>query len=236
MKDLAVVIPVWNNYKYTNRVLKNLSKLPYSVILVDNNSEDETSKITSGDKLTVIRNDKNLGFAKACNIGFQRAANDFDRVLFLNNDIVVQDEDWIKDLLQYDGLSGPTVGCLSDEFSFVCEAGKFPSNGFYYMSGWCLSAKVETFAELTEDGDRGPFSEKFFAYFEDTDLSFRAIKKQIAFNKVKLSAKHVGRVTSKKLGTNVIYLQSKSIFMNSWQSKKEELVNAVRVHTKLERS
>lgn len=61
------------------------------VIVVDNGSSDGSiealESAVKGDRLTVIRNDDNLGFARACNIGAE--ASTADMLLFLNPDCVL---------------------------------------------------------------------------------------------------------------------------------------------------
>ncbi len=67
----------------------------YQIIVVDNNSKDNTvEKISSlkgryAKKLKVIVNKRNLGFSKGNNIGARKASGDF--LLFLNPDVLVQD-------------------------------------------------------------------------------------------------------------------------------------------------
>lgn len=48
-KNLAIVIPVFNNWLYTQKTLKYLQHLPndHLVIIVDNGSDDQTKKLIS---------------------------------------------------------------------------------------------------------------------------------------------------------------------------------------------
>lgn len=228
-KRLAIVIPVFNNWNYTNKTLKSLSLLgeDHKIIVVDNGSSDETKNLKSSDKIETVRNTDNQGFAKACNQGFEFAERlGYENVMFLNNDIkIIEDQNnWTKDIIKkcYSGkIIGPTVGCLDDNFNFVCEAKKFPTRGFSYMSGWCLSAATSTWKRLIGEDEIGPFSTLFFAYFEDTDLSFRAKALGIEFIVEDIPVKHIGRVTGKKVGLSSMYSASRNIFMNIWNDKKE---------------
>jgi len=76
----------------TDCVLSVLSEVvTRRVFVIDNDSHDESlkhlEKSISDNRLYVIRNGKNLGFATACNVGAH--ASDADTLLFLNPDSVL---------------------------------------------------------------------------------------------------------------------------------------------------
>jgi N-acetylglucosaminyl-diphospho-decaprenol L-rhamnosyltransferase len=60
-----------------------------TVIVVDNASPDKGLEVVSDLPVSVVRNESNLGFAKACNIGWRRGAGRY--VLFLNPDARIDD-------------------------------------------------------------------------------------------------------------------------------------------------
>ena len=94
------------------------------------------------------------------------------------------------------------------------------------MSGWCLAASKEIWNKLeikrenqftTEKIYPQIFSEEFGnAYFEDTDLSFRARELQIPFKVVDIPVVHFGRISSNQLNTQQLYTSAKQIFFNKW--------------------
>ena len=223
---LSIIIPVWNNWSYTQNCLKDLSKLPedHEIILVDNGSVDTTKMIHSGsslfhENLKVIHLKKNRGFAIGSNTGYAQATGEF--VMFLNNDIRVRKSlhDWTLPLIEGargGGLVGPTVGILDDNFNFLCETSKIPDRGQAYISGWNLTASRETFEKLKLSGEIGPFYTGFGTYFEDTDLSFRARKLGIPLTVIECPVHHFGKVTSKKLDTLKLYLPAKKKFIKKW--------------------
>lgn len=99
--DCSIIIPVFNQIQYTKRCLdfiqKNTPKDCYEIIVVDNHSNDGTKEFLRGlANLRVIRNEANLGFAKACNQGAGAASHEF--ILFLNNDVEVQ-KGWLTPLV-----------------------------------------------------------------------------------------------------------------------------------------
>jgi O-antigen biosynthesis protein len=238
-KTLSIVIPVFNKWNFTKSALADLRVLPldHEIIVVDNGSTDETKDIlpTNG-RIVYHRCSPNLGFAKACNIGYRIATA--PNVLFLNNDIRVKSDHktWTQNLLPFcsQGLVGPTMGQLDDKLHFVQEANRLlPGNS--YMSGWCLAASKEIweklnirryqgnpYVELWGDGNNSPqiFSEEFgLAYFEDTDLSFRARKLGIPMQVVDVPVAHFGKQTSKQLNVPKLYSEARQIFLNKWGHK-----------------
>jgi len=237
-KVLGIVIPVWNNWNYTKRALQDLLKLPkdHVIIVVDNGSTDETKDLTDkgfDGKVVVHRFGANLGFAKACNAGFAVGVDlGFENIMFLNNDIrVLKDhETWTQGLIssaRKGFIVGPTVGCLDEKLAFVCEASKWPTRGYGYLSGWNITASVETWNKLViEDTARpftvcpGPFSTEFgLAYFEDTDMGLRAREQKIPCEVVSVPVNHFGKATSTKLGLSGLYLHAKPIFLKKWEGR-----------------
>ena len=100
--DLSVIIV---NYKTPSHlkqciksIQKNESKLDYEIIVVDNNSQDETVKMIEDDfmynyknekinNVELIANKKNLGFPKAVNQGIKKSKGKY--ILLLNPDITI---------------------------------------------------------------------------------------------------------------------------------------------------
>jgi GT2 family glycosyltransferase len=227
-KTLAIVIPVWNQWAYTKRALQDLSKLPddHKLFIIDNGSTDNTKNLQSSGKIYVIRNSENLGFGFSSNQGFKAAVDlGYENVMFLNNDIGVFGNfvSWTAPLIssaQQGFIASPTVGCLDDNLEFVCESNKFPERGYGYLSGWNITASVKTWNRLILEGEVGPFySQKFFAFFEDPDLSFRAKKLGIELKIIPVPVRHIGHVTAKKIGLSELYSKSKKTFIELWGSK-----------------
>jgi len=239
----------WNFTKTCLKDLAKLPD-DHEVILVDNGSTDTTKKSTflwteptimvdaihpdhpgspgvdRPKELLVIKNKDNKGFSKACNQGFMLARGDY--VLFLNNDIKVKSdfETWTQVLIQKaeetGGLVGPTGGLLDDKLNFVKETSE-KVDGNFYMSGWCLCAKREVFQSFVLDSNefKGPFTEEFgIAYFEDTDLGFRAEEAGVPMEIVSVPVFHFGKMTSRKINLSEIFFGAKMKFVNKWAAKR----------------
>jgi len=231
-KILSIVVPVFNKYNFTRSCLKDLTRLTndHEIIIVDNGSTDETeSSLKESTEIVYKRYSYNMGFAKACNIGYYLATA--PNVLFLNNDIRVRSnhEDWTKPLIDKcaNSLCGPTMGLLNDNLEFVMEANKKLS-GKSYLSGWCIAGSKHIWSQLdiprkteciiTDACVPQIFSEEFgIAYFEDTDLSFRAKKIGIPLEVVSIPVVHFGRQTSSQLNTYQLYKSAREIFVNKWK-------------------
>jgi GT2 family glycosyltransferase/ADP-heptose:LPS heptosyltransferase/lipoprotein NlpI len=100
---VSLIIPVFNRIDYTKQCLnaleRNTQRHVYEVIIVDNASTDGTAEYLArleGNQ-RVIANEKNLGFAKACNQGARAASGEY--IIFLNNDTEPQ-AGWLDPLIQ----------------------------------------------------------------------------------------------------------------------------------------
>lgn len=94
--DVSVIIVSFNTHDLTveciNSVVRTVKKSSYEIIVVDNNSEDDSVKelkrLKINDlRLKIIKNTENVGFSRANNIGVKEASGRY--VLFLNSDTVV---------------------------------------------------------------------------------------------------------------------------------------------------
>lgn len=219
-KILSIVIPVYNKWNFTKSCLNDLSKLPndHEIIIIDNGSSDETQKQLEDNKEIIYhRNNDNLGFGKACNIGYNISFG--KNVMFLNNDIRVKNnyENWTKYLIEAakDAIVGPTMGQLDNNLNFIQEANRYLS-GNSYMSGWCITSSREIWNKLIIKNYLGPFNEEYFCYFEDTDLSFRVREMNIKMKVIDVPVVHFGKVTSKSLNTAKLYKEAREIFVKKW--------------------
>ncbi len=82
------MVVLWNRAELTLRCLRSIlqqPELPVELVLVDNQSTDETPVLlTRIAGATIVRNTSNLGFTVAANVGARAARGNL--LLFLNND------------------------------------------------------------------------------------------------------------------------------------------------------
>lgn len=101
--DCSIIIPVWNNAALTRQCLTALAQVTdgvtFEVVVVDNGSTDGVQDFlhTLGGDIQVIRNQDNLGFAKACNQGARAARGKY--LVFLNNDTIPL-QGWLAPLIE----------------------------------------------------------------------------------------------------------------------------------------
>ena len=70
----------------------NLSKSDYEIIVVDNDSHDDTISVIKKEfqELTIIENTNNEGFSKAVNQGFNISKG--DNICIINPDVIIKDD------------------------------------------------------------------------------------------------------------------------------------------------
>lgn len=115
--QISVVIVNYNAGPLLAECVRTALPQTSEILIVDNASQDSSIEDCAGlfsdePQLKIVRNETNLGFAAACNIGFSQASHDF--VLFLNPDCRL-DEGAVSELLraiQSDTSAGMVGGLL----------------------------------------------------------------------------------------------------------------------------
>ncbi|MBW4061654.1 glycosyltransferase family 2 protein [Candidatus Saccharibacteria bacterium] len=199
MHKYAVVIPNWNGLDWLADCLDSAltQTLPASVIVVDNGSTDGSVELIREHypQVVLICRDKNYGFTGGVNPGLEAALKlRVEAAALLNNDAIPA-PDWLEKLVAV--LSGnPKVGIAAAKirhfedtrldstgdlystwgFPFPrgrdeLDTGQFDSaeqRDVFAGSGGASLYRASMLREI------GLFDQRFFAYYEDTDISFRA--------------------------------------------------------------
>jgi hypothetical protein len=95
MSKLSVVLVNYRGWRDTLECVASLRRLEYSpveVIVVENGSPDESwERLRELEGVRLVKLDRNIGFAAACNLGMKQArATGAEFVWLLNNDTVVE--------------------------------------------------------------------------------------------------------------------------------------------------
>lgn len=159
-------------YNSENVLPSMLASLPANVdiIIVDNDSSDQSISIAKSYGAQTIENDINLGFGIACNLGAKLTDNDY--LLFLNPDTQIR-PDTIQILL--DAAKNHPQGIafnplMSKTFELYPEdQGSKELNEVTFSSGAALFISRKDFKTV------GGFDENIHLYFEDYDLSKRLL-------------------------------------------------------------
>jgi len=216
-KLVGIVIINYNNLKSTIECLNSLAKINYKnffVVIVDNESKEEKINNLSNMfhyKTVVLKNEKNIGFAAANNIGILKAIElKADYILLLNNDTIVK-LDFLNYLIKTVTEEKSIVGSLILNYynQDIWYAGgrfnKFKGTGYHvyqvnstitetdYITGCTLLVPSVAFKEV------GLLDERLFLYGEDLDFCLRCKtkgykmlvnSKSIVYHKIGLSSRN----------------------------------------------
>ena len=195
---VGIVIPVWNAVAYTLACLESLASLAYprfEVVVVDNGSTDGTAAaVREGyPGVTLIRNERNMGFAHACNQGLAQVfAHDAGFALLLNNDTLVA-PDMLLRLVETahsrpaDGILGPKI-CYADRPDIPWFTGIRFRGQIYIVRTASPKHQVQSEVPVPVDfisgcgmlirrpvyDAIGGLSEDYFMYYEDLDFCLQA--------------------------------------------------------------
>ena len=196
---VSVVIVNWNGRTALERalpsVLESLQRAGDNaeLVVVDNGSDDGSVEYldTVGTSCRIIANEENRGFSPAANQGIEATNGTY--VALLNNDVVC-DPDWLVRLVEVaDADQG--IGCAAAQLRYLDDPERINSAGIvvdllgrphdrhdgrsagdepaspvdvFGGSGGALLLRRSMLDEI------GLLDERFFAYFEDVDLAWRA--------------------------------------------------------------
>ena len=192
---VSVIILNYNAGKLLLDCFESIVKTDYDnfeIIIVDNASEDKSYRKCKEKfgRVSIIENEKNLGYCEGNNVGIQNAKGEF--IVILNPDTTVH-PDWLNELFYAynkfgEGLYQPKHLSLSEKtvymsagnmlnifgFGYAREKGKKDTNQFNeieeigYASGTCLFTSSSVLKKI------GLFDPFIFLYHDDLDLGWRA--------------------------------------------------------------
>ena len=204
MNNSRVLISIlnWNGGATTLEAIGAIYKSKYidfTILLIDNASTDGSIELIQREfpQVKVLKNSENLGFARGQNQGINFAKeNGYELVWILNNDtnvdpdalgllvgevdrdakvcmvspIIIDDD--TRQGLQFCGCSIDAENFKFDHFKTVDEAinSQNLNADCFCIWGTAILARTTIISKL------GGFDDKFFAYYEDLDLSVRVIK------------------------------------------------------------
>lgn len=190
----------WNGFDDTVSCIESLKKsvLPLTrIIVLDQASADGSGarlaqQYEDDDRILMICNEKNYGFAEGVNIGIQHAMNMGSEFVFLiNNDTIVDKNclQYLYEVLSRDpsaAAAGPAVMYYSNPGKLWQGGGFFsmlkmgvvvpgkgkmlieqPTSLVTFLTGCAVLIRMETFRKV------GLFHTSYFFYMEDVDFALR---------------------------------------------------------------
>lgn len=221
-----IIIVTWNSHEQLEYCLPTVVETDYAnykVLIVDNNSEDDTVDFVRNNypDIELIQNTKNRGYAGGNNDGIRHALdNDAKYIAIINPDIKV-DPRWIENAVTITdnslkaGILGFNVfGEHRDEDPDALqferakaswsklEVSIVPSQEI--ISGCALFVKADIFRNL------GLFDEKYFCYCEESDLEHRVRRAGYEIVRINVPLWHEGEGSSKRIPIKKSYLEMRN--------------------------
>jgi len=240
--EVSIIIPACNQWAFTRAcilsILNSGTSVPYEILLADDTSTDETRRAAElFHGLTVVRNEANLGFLHNCNRAARQARAPF--LLFLNNDTEVQG-DWLGPLYQlmtHDrsiAICGSKLvypdGTLQEAGGIIWNDGSGWNYGRHgdpeasqynyvkdvdYISGASILVRRDFWERV------GGFDERYApAYYEDTDLAFKAREEglRVVYHPQSVVVHHEGKShgTDTAAGVKQHQVRNRKTFVRRW--------------------
>jgi GT2 family glycosyltransferase len=211
IKDLIISIVSYNSLNFLREcldsILKNPPELNYEIIVFDNASHDGSAEFVKNNypEVTLIANNKNVGFAAANNRAIERSYSKY--ILFLNSDCMIYEKslDILADFMESHpgiGITGPKITNNDGTIQLSCRrfpsmfnaaahtilTDIFPGNPFskkYKLTDidrdeplkvdWVSGSCMIIRRKALED--TGILDERYFMYVEDLDICYRMWQK-----------------------------------------------------------
>jgi len=205
--DVSVIIVTRNTCALTRAAVQSVldsHDLPaMEILVVDNGSTDDTASVLPREfpQIQFIRPEKNLGFARACNLAAKQAGGEF--LLLLNSDARLAPEAlaravaWMRGrpdcavagarLLNTDGsrqnsiANFPTLATelLNKSLLRRLRPGRFPGKEHDFREPVEVETVVGAFMLIRKAAwdALGGLDERYFFFFEETDFCLRARRK-----------------------------------------------------------
>jgi GT2 family glycosyltransferase len=191
--DVAVVS--WNSWGYLQRNLPALIELDYAsyrVVVIDNDSADETPDRVEAEfpDVDVVRCGTNAGYGAGNNVGFARSRSKYVAVL---NPDAIPERGWLRALVR--ALDeNPRAALATSKVLLASDRQRVNACGnIVHLSGiaFCRGLDEDQHRHVLKESvaavsgaafiarrdaleQIGGFDERFFMYMEDTELSLRA--------------------------------------------------------------
>jgi len=202
------------------------------IVVLDNSASQNVKSVAEKNSLIYRAFPENLGYGKAFNEFFLKESPKAEFFGFLNSDLLFPDDNWLRKLIDYlethpeVGAIGPklinkdgTLHSCGMEGPAKIRGFNQPDKGQFdliervpCLTGACFLMPAKLFRQLNG------FDERFFLFYEETDLFFRLRK--IGFEVVffgKTSVVHRFSEHRWTPGKSKFLEESRRIFLEKWK-------------------
>lgn len=230
---VSFILINYNGYSDTVECINSLLamenyKSDVSIVVVDNASvvyKEELKNFCQDNNVKHVQMDYNAGFGVANNYAAEYAINNSaDYIILLNNDTVVATNmlEEMEKCFTEDAVISPVIYYYDYPNDIWCAGGEISilkgtsvhyhiltDKKVSFLTGCCISIPAKIYNKY------GLFDDKFFMYYEDTDLSVR-YKKNNVLMKIVRNAKiwhKVGKSSDRIYGLKDYYLTRNRLYM-----------------------
>lgn len=259
---ISIIIPVFNKSSYTNKCLTKIyentdPQINFEIIVVDNNSSDDTEDIikswkSNNENLIYIKLKKNFRFGYACNLGASYAGGDF--LVFLNNDTEPQ-KNWLNAAISR-LLSDEKIGIVGAKLLYPdlsiqhCGIDFYnnvnPDHKIWPLHRYLNYDKDDPIVNIAEEVpaitgaalfikkalffDVERFDLTYKMYFEDTDLCFKVRGKgyKVYYEPECTIIHHEGKSSENQEHIDNLNKLSGQIFYDKWQDEIEKIEEEIK--------
>lgn len=217
--DVSIIIVNYNSStllsECINSILCSLDKISFEIIVVDNNSTDDSldkCRTIKDKRITIIESKENLGFSKANNIGARKAIGkilhflnpdtQIDHYLQADYDCILDDIDngnhavYVNPLKDREGQAYYSRNPLPGSVNWVMHYLNKKKTKWYYIGASVIMPK-DIFYRV------GQWNEQYFMYYEDADLFYKIYKFGFSVRCLPAIIYHYGGGSSQSTFTNL---------------------------------
>lgn len=239
VNKVSFIILTYNNLSYTKQCIEsirnNVNKNTYEIIVVDNNSSDDTVEwLKKQNDIITLFNHENAGFPGGCNQGIVLASKENDIILLNNDTIVMPNSIFNLRMGLYSNENVGAVGAVSNSVAYYQRVhakidsekeyqefilkNNIPNDNFYEertkLIGFAYMIKRNILNKV------GLLDERFYpGNFEDDDLSLRIINANYKLLLCKDAfIHHYGSVSFRNVngGFDRLLIRNEEKFMDKW--------------------
>ncbi|MEE1672835.1 glycosyltransferase family 2 protein [Agarivorans aestuarii] len=238
-----IVVVNWNSRELLEQCVESIVRFGNEqlgkIVVVDNHSSDHSLDFLSQyPDVALVKQTKNVGFAKACNIGAQQCEADY--LLFLNPDaaLFANTLESVIDFMEHQenqqiGICGVKLLDENNHVARSCSRTASPTGLFFHSIG--LDRPWPKLGQAMREWDHlnnqnvdqvigafyfvrkslfnklSGFDERFFVYYEEVDFAYRAQQQGYSsYYLADVSAYHLGGGTSDQVKANRLFYSLRS--------------------------